>query len=265
MGRTDGRQGGTHGGRKSDGVDASGHRSSTRRPSKSTMTATVFAVSTLATMAVVFAIVMLVTPVSLGIRLLPDLRMPGLLRFSDSPVTDSVGVGVSLLLMYAMARLTRNATLESDRVKSEGLRRTWIAFFEILWFLTFVLSSEALATCVDGLLPSLVGNPVSWGIAVAVVSARCLLTRHDHHSKHVACEAMRATGRSAIACCAWATASLLMLSYEAFLSDPRWLGVVIVPLVAVAALVIRPCMTEGRHRCDGKHDPHRHGKGKHSH
>ena len=239
-----------------------GHRHSSRRPSRTTMTATVFAISTLATMAVVFALVMLVSPVSFGIRMLPDLRVPGILWSTDTPVTDSVGLVASGILLYAMARLTRNATLEADMVNSTFLRRAWILVFELLWVMTFVMSSELLATCVDGLIDSPIGGMVSWDMAVLVVSARCLLARRDHHFQHVACEALRAIGRSAIVCLAWSTVSLLALQYG-ILAVPAMLGIVAVVLVAVVVWVVRPCLTEGRHRCDQEHDAHVHEAHRH--
>lgn len=213
------------------------------------MTATAFALSTIATMVAVTFVATLLCPMSLGIRLLPSLNINESLQILpirpiESDVAGAIG---AVVLLYVMSRLTRNATLEVDRVRTPTLRKVWMAFFEVLWLLLFVLLGEMLATCVDGMLPAPACGLASWGFLVAVASARCLLARHDHHGRHSACEALRSVGRSAIACVAWASVSLVALPYGVS-SDPVALGVLAAVVIIVALLVIGPCLAEGRHR-----------------
>lgn len=223
-------------------------RGATRRPS-ATMTANMFALSTLATMVVLGCLVRFLCPLPLGIRLFPGIPLPDALASGDA--TSMPCLVASGVLLYASARLTRNATLESDRVRSDVLRRIWVALFEILWVILFVVVGESFAMCVDAHVGdrfgSHVGGVASWGVLSAAVLLRCLLARHDHHVRHVACEALRSVGRSGILCVAWVTASVLILPYGVI--DRRVLLVaVVVASVAEVVAIARACLAEGRHR-----------------
>lgn len=233
--------------RKQTGAQAGtdGRRQSTRRPSKTTMTATLFALSTVATLLALVAVAMLACPVPVGIRLLPGMRIPDAVPNGDA--TGVPALVASLVLLYASSRLTRNATLESDRVKSPALRKLWIALFEIMWVALFVLVGESLAICIDAHLDAPIGGMASWGALLATALARCLFARHDHHARHVACEALRSVGRSGVTCIVWGATVTLLLPYGITESSALWGTVAGVSLTA-AALVASLCLAEGRHR-----------------
>lgn len=233
------------------------HRQGSRvpAPSKTTLTATVFALATLGTMAAAAFLACLLCPMSVGIRLFPEWEIAEYLQILplrpvQSDTTTAIG---SAILLCVMSALTRNATLEVDRVGSGFLRKAWMAFFELLWFALFVVIGEMLASCMDGLLATPWNGTASWGFLVAVVSARCIVARHEHHGRHVACEALRSVGRSSVACLAWATISLIALPYG-IQSDVRLLFGLAAVVVLVALVVIGPCLLEGRHG-----DEHGHG------
>lgn len=228
-----------------------GHRRETRRPSQVTLEATLFAVSTVATLGVLLGIsVFLLHLLPIGMRLVPDLHLPDGIPSGDS--TSITGLVTSFVLIYASSRLTRNATLESDRVKSGMLRKAWIVLFEVLWVVLFVLIGESFAVCVDARFDGPICGFVSWAALLAMILARCLLARHDHHSRHVACEALRAIGRSGIICVIWACVCILMLPYG--IPQNMWLLVgVILASLAEVTLITKLCLAEGRHKREHNH------------
>lgn len=256
-------------GNRSDGTGkAQQVRHSSRRPSQATLTATGFALSTLTTLVVLIIAMEVASPLPLRLRILPSVEFPFRLPEPPSDASPVTAVVTSLVALYATSRLTRNATLESDRVSSESLRHAWIAFFEAIWCPLFVVTSESLAASMEPLLdgrgvtPSVLVAPItSWAVSVAAITLRCLLARHDHRTRHAACEALRAVGISSVVCLSWTTLSLVIVSHgtesdpvPAAGQTPPWLTPPLASAVAlgttmlVLLLVIRPCMTEGRHR-----------------
>lgn len=228
------------------------HRHTRRGPSRTTMTATLFAMTTIMTLAAIIGFVWVIFPLPIGIRALPELPMP---FGSDMPPADSVPVASlieAILLLYASSRLTRNATLESDRVRSVVLRKAWIAMFEILWVVLFVAIGESLAICIDSCLGSPADGMASWGMLSTIAITRCLLARRDHNKRHTACEALRSIGCSGLACVTWETALALLLPYG-IPQEPVLLAIVIVSLVASVVAIARLLLAEGRHKDKHSH------------
>lgn len=223
--------------------------------SPSTRAATIFALSTLVTMGVLGAISTLVKPMLFGFRALPDLVLPTMSAAPEAP--DSTGAICSLAFMYVMARLTRNATLESDKIINSVLRHLWILLFEALWVCVFAVLCESTAAYMAVTVDHPVNVMGSWGASVAIVALRCLFARHDHHSKHTACEALRLIGLSTIACVLWATVPLLMPAYGVT-GDPSLLLPTVAIALLVTTLVAGPCLVEGRHGEEKRGHSHSH-------
>ena len=233
-----------------------------RKPSAGT-SATVFAMSTLVLLGLAAAADFAVMPEFFGTRLL---SLVGAGSTGSPPLPRIAGaLAVLSVSLYVFARATRNATLEVDRIRSRLPKLAWMLLFEGIWVVGLVFVGEGLATHAGLLseylpLPSFVSvagtrscvaMAAAWVLTVLATVARCAVARHEHAGRHAACYALRAIGRSTLVVLVW-SAAMAVLTADGWVSLVAAWGI----LVLSAAVVVVPCLAEGRRR--GRS----HGKGR---